>query len=189
MNIFTLSDFLFNIDISARLYFQTRIDDRDSIIHSFDTTLRGQLLQFLTGTTVQLNYSPIYAITDNNFVYLARNKGLWGLVCDYEVPHLGFSLITHYLFNNAYPIKERVDAMVFTWYHVLFMKSPLKINDLTHNVCFQIEEAIKIILAKELTTYREFNTADVIAALRNRLASERFVNMGGQSTGVNLRKL
>lgn len=194
MKVYTLTNYLRSLNLQPRLYFQSKIPNRAAIIDELNR-MRSDIAIYLAGSHAALNIAPVNVVdiydnenSSSKCVHLVRFKDGYRFICDYEEPHLNYSLTINYMFNNTYSMRERLDAIVFTWYYYIFLKTNKKMPEIIHNVCFQIEEMIKNIIQKELTVYRDFNTAEAITALRQRLANERLGNMG-EPKGINIRRL
>ena len=198
MNNSTLISYLHEVDIPARTYFQNRASDKTKIREALEQN-KEFVLRYMKNSQAGLNASPVNCVIldpgydDTNCAHLIRLKPNEGsvMVVDYDVSHLTYSLTTHFLFAD-YTMKDKLDAIVFTWYYYWFMHRDKDVADMTHNVCYQLEEMIKMVMTKEYTLYKDYKTAEAIAALRTRLAAERLVNMASTSVpskGVNLRRL
>jgi len=194
----TLISYLRETDIPARTYFQNRATAKQRIRDELSDN-REFIFEYMKNSQAGLNVSPVNCVTLDlgpdvtECVHLIRLKPNEEnvLIVDYDAIHLTYSLTTHFLFAD-YPMKDKLDAIVFTWYYYWFMHRDKDVGDMTHNVCFQLEEMIKTVMTKEYTLYKDYKTAEAIAALRARLASERLVNMASTSVpskGVNLRRL
>lgn len=185
-----LDVFVATMDTTPRRYFQSRIAKQDQIIKSITHDSAFVKAQ------VKVTTAPIQTTVFENDICthpirVDPNKAPT-LIKDYDEVHLRSSVILHCLFGKYPTLKNKLDTTVFIWYYYHFInkKAAATIKDLTHQVCFELEEAIKIIIKKELTAYRAYNTTEIIACLRHRLASERLSNMGGTpiNRGINFRR-
>lgn len=183
---------LADIDTTPRLYFHSRIENRETIL----SRIIGHEIEIKQNPVVHLPTSetnPIIAVdldsTDPlDCVHLIRNQSEPKLIKDYVPSYLTSSLLHNVMFCESIGIKYKLETIMFTWYYYWFITSNKDITNITHNVCFQLEEMIKQIINKELGIYRGYNTADAVASLRLRLSSERLVNMGSTSKGINFRR-
>lgn len=179
----SLKDFLENNNYTARLYFNNRISDREKA--------KSTIVEIPTVSN-PLNLSPFLVLNDSAapIVHLIRNKNeVLTFIKDYNTSHITSSLIANILFgDSSVSTKTILDSIVFTWYYYWYILTDWDISNITHNVCFQLEEMIKTLIMKELTLYRKYNTAEAIRILRQRLNSERLVNLGSLPLTVNLRR-
>lgn len=186
-----LNEFITEVG-TPRVYFGQRTDIRETVTDD-SITKRNQLIRACKPHhNVPFLAVKLDSATAPDCIHIVRNDPTKiRLIADYVPTYLTSSLIKNILFAPvSYDTKARLDVIVFSWYYYWFVKSDKDITNITHNVCFQLEETIKTILDKELTLYRAFETAEAISALRFRLSSERLVNMGGGTArGVNLRRL
>lgn len=189
MRIQGLLEFLTEIG-TPRLYFGRIIQDRDKVKEEV-ITQKTRLLSITSPDTMP-SFLAVNLDRNEDCVHILRNdQTSLRLLADYVPSYLISSLLLNIMFNqsNLLETRDRLNMITFSLYYYCFLKSTRDLSDLTHNVCFEIEEMIKVILEKELTRYRSFNTSEAVSSLRQRLASERLVNMGNQSRGVNLRRL
>lgn len=193
MKLLQLTTFLDKMDSTPRLYFHNRLNYREDISQNFLTKTNSMYLLVQQNMTAPVDVSPFVAIELNSGDFkdcghVVRNDITDPrLVIKYTAKYLTSSLLLNIMFNPSFTTKSKLDQITYVWYYYFFMSDKDLVN-ITHNVCFQLEEMIKQIITKELGIYRNFNTADAVAALRLRLASERLVNMGSTSKGINFRR-
>jgi hypothetical protein len=184
MTIQGLNEFLKEKQTTSRVYFSSKIPNRQKIIDE-STKIIPELSKEVS--TIFTHYKFIVCYNNDNLVHIFRgNKG--NSVLEYVPSYLINSLLLNVMFVDTMSMKEKLDQVVFIWYYHQFMKTNKDITDLTHRVCFQLEEMIKTVIEKEVTIYRNYDTSEIVAALRGRLSSERLVNMGvGKTKNVKFR--
>lgn len=174
---------------SPRLYFADKIEQKQEIKQWIDAHL-SHVNQYLEGFN-PISDCSFFAVTtlDPDFSYMMRvsRRGLQ-YVHHYDAAHLRNSIIANIVLNENLSNKERMTTTSWLWYYFWFMRSEDSINNLTHNVCYEIEEMIKLILQKENRLYREANTREAIQLLRGRLRSEGIVNLTNRSKSINFRR-
>lgn len=108
-------------------------------------------------------------------------------IAHYQLPYLRNSIISNVFFKWPEEMKKKLDVAVFSLYYYIFLQTD-KLNDITHNVCYEMEEMVKTVIKKEMTLYREYNTLEVITELRARISNERLLNMGWINRNINFRR-
>lgn len=174
---------------TPRQYFDARFQNRQQCLNEYNNSKEAieeyAKEQHLPGG----NLIAVQMDQGVDIAHVVRGEKFTSVV-EHLSNHLLNALIQHIIQSTAISMKARLDNVVYTWYYYWFLRYDNKsITGLTHNVCYQLEEMIKTILAKELTLYRTANTAEMVSALRMRLSSERLVNMGTNSLnkGINFR--
>jgi len=174
---------------SPRLYFADKMEQKQEIKQWIDTHY-SHVNQYLEDINPISNCS-FFAVTTSvpAFSYMMRiSKRGHQYVHHYNTAHLRNSIIANVVLNENLSDKERMTTTSWLWYYFWFMRSEDNVNNLTHNVCYEFEEMIKLILQKENRLYRETNTRKAIQLLRGRLRSEGIVNLTNISTSINFRR-
>lgn len=173
-----------------RTYFSRFIDRRDKIIDFWNSRQREETQQISRLFSVTGSEEPYHIVRidgmDFRFLF-RRSRQNFGFVQDYDTSHLRNSVIANSMLKEEIQMKDRLDMVMFVWYYYWFFKDRRDINNLTHNVCFEIEEMIKLIIQKELTLYRTYNTAEILQSLRWRLSAERLLGSERRSS-INFRR-
>lgn len=185
----TTMDQLIETHRSPRLYFAGKMKEKDEIKRWLDTHL--STVNEYVGTFTPTDGSSFFGVTTTrpDFVYLLRTsrRGLQ-YVHHYDSAHLRNSIIANVVLNENLSEKDRMSTTSWLWYYFWFMRSEDNINNLTHNVCYEIEEMIKLILLKENRLYKDTNTREAVQLLRGKLRSEGIVNLTNRSKGINFRR-
>jgi hypothetical protein len=136
-----------------------------------------------------LQEGPYPFINHSGFSFPLRvKKGDFVWVANYEVSHMRNSIIAHILVReDEGSIKNRLDKIIYLYYHFWFMKKEADIDSITHNVCFELQDIIKQLIDKELTLYRPYQTSQLIDSVRWRLSSENLLLMARLPT-LNMRR-
>lgn len=116
----------------------------------------------------------IHSVKGNITYYhykLNDNNNLYKMIKEYDEKHLFSSIIKEFL-NN-------IDDSLGNWvayilYYYEFFKSKT-VEGMRQSVINDIKSIIVIIIKKELTKYREFNTEKALYILRQTLASEQLM--------------
>ena len=135
-----------------------------------------------------------YIINDSSFIFphmikvsSARKSELFKYVCDYDTIHMYNSLISNILLNPLIEEHNKIYHTAFILYYFWFMNPHMNsIEQVTRAVCCDFEAMIKIIIDKEMTIYKDFNTNQAVTILRDRLRSERILI--SYNSNINFRK-
>ena len=188
MKIITLDEVLSEIGSQSRCHFQNL--KRAELIEFFNQN-NEQMREFIASSWSSLVESSPYLAVENGeyrFAFRKREQD-FNWIENYDLAHFRNSVITNILFGpNQGEIKDRLDKIIYLNYYYRFMKREEKIDDLTQNTCFELQEIIKVIIDKELTLYRNQPTVQAIDAVRWRLTSERLSLLANRPSTVNFRK-
>lgn len=174
---------------SPRLYFADKMTQKEEIKQWIDTHF-SHVNQYLEGFNPISDcsfFSVTTSVPDFNYLMRVSRRGTQ-YVHHYDAAHLRNSIIANVVLNENLSEKDRMSTTSWLWYYFWFMRSEDNINNLTHNVCYEIEEMIKLILQKENRLYREANTREAVQLLRGKLRSEGIVNLTNRSMGINFRR-
>lgn len=173
---------------SPRIYFSSKVPQRGDIKAGFDTHY-GSIINRIQDNQFMGSHFLGVQISTIDFIYLYRlSRRGYQFLHHYDTSHLRNSVITNIIFNQDLSTKDRSLMITWIWYYYWFMKSEGAINNLTHNVCYELEEMIKLILQKEYTIYRQANTSEAVNLLRARLRAEGLVNLATSPRGINFRR-
>jgi hypothetical protein len=112
------------------------------------------------------------------FIFKYKGKDIKSL-SSYNPTHIKSSIIKTILLDGSDCIDVRADRAVAILYIYWFCNTDNGIKDITHNVCVDIESIISTIIEKGLTLYKDYTiTSEVIECLREKLRSEKLLNMG-----------
>lgn len=169
---------------SIRSYFSSLLPLRDRTLGALHT-----IPQQTAPISSQLYpFGVIHDLEDKSCVHVARlTVNDTKLIGTYESPYLRNSIISNVFFKWAEDMKKKMDTAVFSLYYYIFLQTD-ELNDLTHNVCYEMEEMVKVIIKKETSLYRNYDTLEIISELRRRISSERLLNMGYTNKNINFRR-
>ena len=167
----------------ARSIFKEQLPNIEAIRSWYDGICRGQdgeyrEMNLLCTQTIDNGYRIILA--DNLPIpFVFKYKGQFIKSLDkYEDKHIQFSVIKTVLLDGDGDIESRINRAIYILYNYWFFHKQ-SINDITHNVCVDLENIIANLINKGLSTYREYIiTNDLVEAIRDKLASERLMNLG-----------
>lgn len=170
---------------SIRNSFKNYLVDKDVILIRFlnivtpaDSIDIG--LNELCKATIDNGYRVL--ITENKeiikmpFLFKYKNRGLNPLF-KYFSKHVKSSVIKSVLLDGDGDIDRRINRTIYILYHYWFFKKNT-IQDITHNVCIDIESIISAFIDEGFTTYKDYTiTNAVVDKLREKLMSEKLLNM------------
>ena len=137
-------------------------------------------LNTLCKMTVDNGYRAL--ITDNKeiikmpFIFKFKGKGLNPLF-KYAPKHIKSSSIKSILLDGEGDIDRRINRMLYVLYHFWFFRKDT-IQDITHNVCIDIESIITALIDDGFTVYKEYIiTNDLVEKLRDKLTTEKLLNI------------
>lgn len=112
------------------------------------------------------------------FVFKHKNSNIKH-ISTYYTTHIYSSIIKTVILDGTDQLENKIDKAIYLLYSYWYTKKSVNnIKEITHLVCVSIESIISIIIEKGLTSYKEYNTNDIINILRDRLISEKLHNMG-----------
>lgn len=190
-----------NLDIRvARIHFEGLMDQQEKLIKNHQDLERNtEFLQRLSSFMDEKYSSDKYYLLEdkeleyNLVVKRPRNTRVCGnLICprfvdSYELKHLYSSIITHIILNDEKDITTIVRSSVYLLYYYWFFKGK-NIQQITNNVCADLEAIIELMLRRQYTTYKEKDVATPTDYLSMKLRSERLVSSSKTPSTVNLRR-
>lgn len=189
MKLVTLDEVLSEIGSQSRYHFQNL--NRLGLMAVF-TRDNEPMREFIASNWSSLmGSSPYLAVEHDGYRFSFRKRERdFNWIENYDLAHFRNSLIANILFGPEQgEMKTRLDKIIYLNYYYRFMKREEKIDDLTQNTCFELQEIVKVIIDKETTLYRNQPTAQAIDAVRWRLTSERLLLLANRPSTVNLRKM
>jgi len=185
-----LKDILESIDSLSRNYFSKLIVKRETILSEFNNN-KAAMAKMISDDWSNIKKGEYLAIQDGEdgfpFVFRKNSTTAYKWIENYDPVHLRNSVIANILLPSNFELKDRLNQIVFLYYQYWFLKLDATIDTLTHNVCFELQELIKLLIDKELTLYRKAPTEQYLSALRMKIMSEKLLMMGNKKT-INLRK-
>ena len=191
MHISLLQSFILDIGSQSRCYFENL--DRSNFI-KIKQDNNAEMIRYIADSwNDPANVSASHLIlthNDCNFLFTKTCRH-FSWIEYYHNMHFRYSLIINILLNDNYgTMKHKLDSLVYSLYYYRFIKHEDKINNLTQNTCFELQELIKILIDKENTTYKHYQLAPIIDAIRLRITSERLPLLASKSPAtINFRKI
>jgi hypothetical protein len=173
----------------SRNYFYQLMENRENIIASFEKNKLKMKMVIADKWKELPDGKSFLVIIDNGFPFIFRRRGQdFYFLVDYDLAHLRNSVIANILLNEEVSLKIKLDRIIYLYYQYWFLKKKnTTIDEITHNVCFELQEIVKLIIEKELTLYRLYPTNTYLEGLRIRLTSERLVSLA-RAQIINFRK-
>jgi len=190
MQIIRFDEIMEDIGSSIRSHYINILPQRQAIVEIFSSK-NLEMREFIVDNWDRvLSSGPYTFIEHSGMTFPLRAKKasiIW--IANHEVPHMRSSVIANILVKeDEGSIKDRLDKIIYLYYHFWFMKKEADINSITHNVCFELQDIIKQLIEKELGLYRQYNTSALIDAVRWRLSSENLLLMA-RVPSLNMRRL
>lgn len=188
MRILTLEQAIGHIGTQVRTHFTNLMEKREEMFDEFNLN-RSVLATYVADNWEDLPIGFL-ALEYKDMIFIIRKRArdfFW--ITDYDTNHLRNSLIANILLDETLSMKDRLDRIVYIYYYYWFLRKrdETTIDNITHNVCFELQEIIKLLIQKELSVYRNYNTVELVNAVRWRLASENLLLMA-RTSSINFRR-
>lgn len=168
---------------STRSYFKSKIQEVESIKSWYTGIALGvdepfRSMNILCRQTIDNGYRII--ISDSlpiPYVFKYKGKTIKSLH-EYGTVHIQSSMIRSILLDGDGDLESRINRMTYILYNY-WMLHKTTIQEVTFNVCVDIESIISTIIDKGLTLYREYTiTGEIVDKLREKLLNEKLLNSG-----------
>lgn len=123
------------------------------------------------------------------FIFKHKGSTVKALI-QYNPSHIRSSIIKTVLLDGSGDIQQRIDRALYILYSYWFCNKLLimetlgtgvlsnNFEEVTHNVCIDMENIIATIIDKGFTLYKDYIiTVELVEKLRERLMSEKLMNM------------
>lgn len=191
MKIISLNEVIEDVGSQSRLHFNGLLEKRANLVSFFQSEnlkMRELIANEWRDLPIRFPKEP-YLVVQNeyNFVFRKGSQDFTWLE-NYDPVHFRNSLLINLVFKDSEDSAIRLNKAIYLLYYHCFMRKEDLIDNLTQSVCFELQELIRLLIEKDTTVYRQYNTSIALDALRWRLTSERVTLLAKGPAPINFRR-